>query len=115
MTTRHPSTVPSVCTETIHNIRENLRNAQDDVMSDSELQKKRKMISLRLSDQEYAVLKAQYSVYGARNVSDLARLAIAQIMQATAPRDHFAQKIEDLEGRVHALELEFAALTEKAR
>jgi len=39
------------------------------------------MISLRLSEAEYKALKTHYSAYGARNVSDLARLALQHIMQ----------------------------------
>jgi hypothetical protein len=41
--------------------------------------RKSKMISLRLTAGEYAALHALYPSYGARNVSDLARLASQQV------------------------------------
>jgi len=63
------------------------------------------MISLRLSDAEYEVLKKYYRAYGARNVSDLARLALQRIISGPAEsQDGFAAKLADLDGRVHALE-----------
>jgi hypothetical protein len=72
-------------------------------MPDSD--RRRKMISLRLSEVEYEVLRTQYRTYGARNVSDLARLALQRIMTGSAaPRDGFAAKLAELDERVHALE-----------
>ena len=38
--------------------------------------RRKKMISLRLSEEEYELLKASYHTHGARNVSDLARQAL---------------------------------------
>ena len=67
--------------------------------------RRRKMISLRLSEVEYDVLKARYRVYGARNVSELARLALQRIMTGSAgPPDDFAAKLAELDERVHTLE-----------
>jgi hypothetical protein len=84
-------------------------SSQGQTMSDSE--RKKKMISLRLSDAEFIVLKSQYQKHGARNVSDLARLALQQIMNASAaPKDHLASKLADLEDRVHALESEVSQM-----
>ena len=81
-------------------------------MSDPE--RKRKMISLRLSDAEYAILKSQYRTHGARNISDLARLALQQIMQSSAqPQDAFVPKLADLEDRVHALQCQVSLLAER--
>jgi hypothetical protein len=63
------------------------------------------MISVRLSDVEYEVLKTHYRTYGARNVSDLARLALQRIMTGSAAsQDGFAAKLAELDHRVHALE-----------
>jgi hypothetical protein len=72
-------------------------------MSDPD--RRKKMISLRLSEVDYETLKKQYRTYGARNVSELARLAL-QRMMAESPRnqDTVATKLAELEGRVHALE-----------
>jgi len=63
------------------------------------------MISIRLSEVEYEVLKTHYRTYGARNVSDLARLALQRIMTgAAASQDAFAAKLAELNERVLALE-----------
>ena len=67
--------------------------------------RRRKMISLRLSQTEYELLKTQYRTYGARNVSDLARLALQRIMSGSGrSQDNFAAKLAELDNRVHALE-----------
>ena len=42
--------------------------------------RRKKMISLRLSEEEYELLKTSYHTHGARNVSDLARQALHHIM-----------------------------------
>jgi hypothetical protein len=77
-------------------------------MSDSE--RKKGMISLRLSDAEYAVLKSQYQMHGARNISELARLALQQMMRTTNPPTDLAEKLAHIEHRVNALESEVSAL-----
>ena len=80
----------------------------------SHVVRKEKMISFRLSDAEYASLKSHYRTHGARNVSDLARLALKQMMHTTAaPSDHLAVKLADLEDRVHALECEISVIAER--
>lgn len=82
-------------------------------MPDSE-PKKKKMISLRLSDADYAVLKSQYRTHGARNMSDLARLALQQIIgTAPASPNPYQNRIADLEDRVHALECEISVRSER--
>lgn len=63
------------------------------------------MISLRLSEVDYELLKTQYRTYGARNVSELARLALQRMMTApVAPQGDFAAKLAELDDRVNALE-----------
>jgi len=75
---------------------------------------KKKMISLRLSEVEYAGLKSQYSNYGARNVSDLARLALQRIMNGTSfPPNNLAVKLAELDGRLQALESQVACLVQR--
>lgn len=78
-------------------------------------QRKQKMISLRLSDAEYAVLKAQYRTHGARNISDLARLALHQIMNPApvAPQDNLAMRLAHLENRLQVLESEVSIILER--
>jgi hypothetical protein len=82
-------------------------------MSDPDY-RRRRMISLRLSEVEYEDLKTHYRTYGARNVSDLARLALQRIMTAPAgPQEGLAAKLAELDARVHALELRVSFLSER--
>ena len=64
-----------------------------------------KTISLRLSTLEYEGLKTQYQLRGARTVSDLARLAL-QDMMTGVPSSHcsLAAKVTELDKRLQALE-----------
>ena len=72
--------------------------------------RRKKMISLRLSEEEFELLKSRYHTYGARNVSELARLALQRIMTGSpATHDDFARKLAELDDRVHALESHVAA------
>ena len=73
--------------------------------------RRKKMISLRLSEEEFELLKASYHTYGARNVSDLARQALQRIMTGpTAPPEDYTKKVSELDGRVHALEASVSRL-----
>jgi hypothetical protein len=85
--------------------------------------RRKKMISLRLSVEEYEMLKASYHTYGARNVSDLARHALQQIMTKSlgpiagspGPQADFAAKLAELDNRVHILEASVALLLEQEK
>jgi hypothetical protein len=80
----------------------------------SDIDCRTKMISLRLSEEEYEVLKTRYRTYGARNVSDLARLALQRIMAGPAgPQDACAPKLSELDQRVRALESRVLLLLER--
>jgi hypothetical protein len=71
----------------------------------ADIDRRSKMISLRLSELEYEALKVQYRMHGARNVSELARLALQRIVNAPArPPDSLATKLSELDERVYALE-----------
>ena len=82
-------------------------------MIDSE--RKSKMISLRLSDAEYAVLKTQFRAYGARNVSDLARLALQQVTQSPVPQQGVLPRLAELEERIQVLESEMSRIRPQAQ
>jgi hypothetical protein len=70
-----------------------------------------KMISLRLSEEEYEVLKSRYRTYGTRNVSELARLALQRIVTGSVdPQDDFAARLLDLEKRLRHLESQVSLL-----
>jgi hypothetical protein len=72
-----------------------------------------KTISLRLSEGEYEVLKTRYRTYGARNVSDLARLALDRIMTVPAdPQSATVAKLAELDERLQALESSIALLAQ---
>ena len=85
--------------------------------------RRKKMISLRLSEEEFELLKARYHTYGARNVSDLARQALHHIMTASpvpmtgspVPHDDFAAKLAELDDRVHGLESSVSLLLEREK
>jgi hypothetical protein len=74
---------------------------------------KTRMISLRVSDAEYVIMKSQYRTHGARNVSDLARLALQQMMNGSKPPIDLAVKLAALENRLSVLESEVSALREQ--
>ena len=89
-------------------------------MSDTD--RRRKMISLRLSEVEYEVLKTHYRTYGARNISELARLALQHIMAGSpgltgspGPQHNFATQLAALDERVHALEASVSLLLEREK
>ena len=77
---------------------------------------RRKMISLRLSEMEYDGLKTHYREYGARNISDLARLALQRLLDGSdASQDGFAAKLAALDDRVHTLESRVSLLLEQEK
>ena len=76
--------------------------------------RKNKMISLRLSEEEYAALRTHSSSYGARNVSDLARLALQRVIaEAPASETELLAKVHELDHRMHAVEFHLSLLREK--
>ena len=69
------------------------------------------MISLRLSEEEYAALRARYSRYGARNVSDLARLALDRMMETAPASDAgLSARLQEINLRLNAVEERVALL-----
>jgi RAB protein geranylgeranyltransferase component A len=68
------------------------------------------MISLRISHAEYEALRALYPVYGARSVSDFARLAMKRIIGGTfAPDDSILTRLNKLDERLRSLEARLSA------
>jgi len=68
------------------------------------------MISLRLSEAEYDALKAQYRSQGARSVSDLARLAIQQVIKSPGTKCECETKLNELDARLNILETRVSLL-----
>ena len=78
-------------------------------MSDTD--RKNKMISLRLSAVEYEALRAHYPSYGARNISDFARLAMQRVIDNSHAREGaLVAKIHELDDRLHSVETDIALL-----
>lgn len=78
--------------------------------------RKRRMISLRLSEAEFEGLKTHYRIYGARNASDLARLALQRLMtDIPTSQDTIVEKLAELDDRVHALEENAARMAQANR
>ena len=74
------------------------------------------MISLRISDREYEAMRALFPTYGARNVSDFARLAMQRIISNSfapeaASQGMLALKVNQLDQRLTFLESRMSALT----
>ena len=82
------------------------------------LDHKTKMISLRLSAVEFDFLRNRYQSYGARNVSDLARLAVQRMMNGSDNPDNSTaakvavveQSVTDLNSRMATLESQVATI-----
>jgi hypothetical protein len=72
-------------------------------MPDAEV--KTRMISLRVSEEEYQFLKKNCRMYGTRNLSDFTRLAVQRVMTGSAgwPCD-LGAKLAELEQRLRSLE-----------
>ena len=81
-----------------------------------EQSRKCKMISLRLSAEEYEALHSLYPRFGARNLSDFARLAMQRVIGHPLPAPPFeANKILELDERVSALEERVAHLLDSVK
>jgi hypothetical protein len=70
------------------------------------------MISLRLSAEEYEAIHALYPAYGARSVSEFARMAIRRAISQPAPAAGTA-KIQQLDERLSAVEERLARLFQR--
>lgn len=78
--------------------------------------RKCKMISLRITAGEYEALHTLYPTYGARNVSDLARLALQHVIGKTLISDvGLHAKVHDMEGRLRIVEEAITLLTGHVR
>jgi hypothetical protein len=78
--------------------------------------RKCKMISLRLSVEEYEALHTLYPSHGARNVSDFARWAIQSAIGHPVPAaDASVAKIHELDERLSAVEERLSLVFERER
>jgi hypothetical protein len=82
----------------------------------SDFDHRNRMISVRLSEVEYELLKAHYLTCGARSVSDLARLALHRIMTGWDASEHaLAERLTKLDDRVQNLESKVSLFVEREK
>jgi hypothetical protein len=76
------------------------------------LDSKNRMISFRLSEEEFDRFRAICFNYGVRSVSELARTAINRLLEepARAQEQSLASRVAELEGRIRILSLELKRL-----
>jgi hypothetical protein len=83
-------------------------------MSDSD--RKQKMISLRLSEEEYKGLHTHYRAYGVRNMSEFTRLALQRIVAEPAGTEHgVAVRLSELDERLRQVESQLSLLMEREK
>lgn len=72
------------------------------------------MISLRLSSAEYDSLRAIYSQYGTRSVSEFARQAMQKVIagEAAPPTTVIKMRLDELDGKMNVLDREVSRLVE---
>jgi Arc/MetJ-type ribon-helix-helix transcriptional regulator len=78
---------------------------------------KKRMISFRLSEEEFERYRALCFNYGVRSVSELARTAINALLEqpTRAQEESLASRVAELEGRIRILSLELRKLSQTAR
>jgi hypothetical protein len=82
-------------------------------MPDSD--RKQKMISLRLSEEEYRGLSTHCRTHGARNISEFARLALQRIVAESDGRDDVDARLSELDHRLHRLESQVSLILEREK
>lgn len=76
------------------------------------LKRKSRMISLRLSDEEYEALRSLYRLHGSRSVSEFARNAMQKVIgeNVTPASSTLETRILDLDIKMTSLDHEVARL-----
>jgi len=72
--------------------------------------RKTKMISLRLSNEEYETLHNLYRAHGSRSISDFARNAMQKVISGAAPSRSLETRLQELDGKMSALDHEVSRL-----
>jgi len=69
------------------------------------------MISLRLSAEEYEALRTLYPSYGARSISEFARLAMKRVIAGAFTSDDTVHlRLNELDQRLRSVEARFRAV-----
>jgi hypothetical protein len=81
------------------------------------LDSKNRMISFRLSEEEFDRFRAICFNYGVRSVSELARTAINKLLEepGRAPEESLANRVAELEGRIRILSLELKRMSHSSQ
>ena len=75
--------------------------------------RKTRTISLRLSEQEFEVLKSLYTARGARSISEFARSAMQTVITGPGNGDRYPLelKVQEMDGKLSVLDSEVARLS----
>jgi hypothetical protein len=73
---------------------------------------KTRIVSFRLSEEEYECLRQKSLAQGAHSVSDYARVALCRLLgdQAPSPADEFEAKVAELDEKMQQVERELQRL-----
>jgi len=83
-------------------------------MPDSD--RKQKMISLRLSEEEYQGLNTHYRAHGVRNISEFARLALQRIVaESPGTKESVDARLSEIDERLHQVECQVSLLAEREK
>ncbi|MBI1896282.1 MAG: hypothetical protein HYZ57_16055 [Acidobacteria bacterium] len=77
-------------------------------MSDDELKRKDRIITVRVSSEEYSDLKRLHREHGAPNLSEFARSAMQKAISATG----IEHRVEQIDSHIGALDRKLDQLTE---
>jgi len=76
--------------------------------------KKSKIISIRISHEDYELLKSKHAASGRRSISALAREAMQRIFQNNLPGDDVVEGLRHLDAKLHLLQAEVTHLSRLA-
>jgi hypothetical protein len=74
--------------------------------------KRSKMVSFRLSPEEYTRLREVCAVKGVRSISDLARVAMTVIASEKVEIDPLSDQVRDIRRQVQSLSMELDRISE---
>lgn len=77
------------------------------------LKLRRRMISVRLSDDEYTALKALCLIRGARSVSDLTRDAVRSLLKRNEREDLLGERLEEFRLQMKGLDQKIEQLASR--
>ena len=73
--------------------------------------RKSRMISLRLSDEEFEALRSLYTAHGARSVSEFVRAAMQRVIAEPGSGPSLEVKVQEIDGKLSLLDDSVARLS----